>query len=61
MIETPSPLESLAAYAIAYLAGILFTLALTQYIDTVLAEEHERQAVSPPPPGPHLSPLPSES
>ena len=43
VIETHSPLDNLAACAISYLAGILFTLLLKSYIDSVLAEERLRQ------------------
>ncbi len=57
MIETTSPLETLAACAIAYLAGILFTLMLMSYIDAVLAEERLRQAASHQPPSPNPSPF----
>jgi hypothetical protein len=28
----PSPLEDLAAYAIAFFSGILFTVSLTSYV-----------------------------
>ncbi len=44
VIETHSPLDNLAACAISYLAGILFTLLLKSYIDAILAEERQRQA-----------------
>jgi len=41
--ETPSPLENLAACAVAYLAGILFTLALVGYIEAALSSERHRR------------------
>lgn len=47
MIETPSPLENLAACAIAYLAGILFTLVLIAYIDAAI-EGKQPHPVLPP-------------
>ncbi len=39
MIETPSPLENLAACAVSYLVGILFTLVLMSYIEAAIASE----------------------
>ena len=33
MIETPSPLESLAAFAIAFIAGILATITVQRRLD----------------------------
>jgi hypothetical protein len=53
MTETPSPLENLAACAVAYLAGILFTLALISYIEAALSSERHRRDSAPeafPPP-----------
>lgn len=35
MTNYPSPLESLAAFAIAFAAGVLSTAALVKYIDKV--------------------------
>lgn len=35
----PSPLEDLAAYAIAFFSGILFTVSLTSYLKH-LRQEH---------------------
>ncbi|NHV28148.1 hypothetical protein [Burkholderia sp. D-99] len=35
MTHYPSPLESLAAFAIAFAAGVLSTAALVKYIDKV--------------------------
>lgn len=59
MIETNSPLDNLAACAIAYLAGILFTLLLKSYFDAVLAEERQRHTASGhcPDPFPSTAPL----
>jgi len=49
MIQTfSSPLENLAACAISYLAGILFTLALMSYLDAVLGRSREQRSSSPP-------------
>ena len=61
VIETHSPLDNLAACAIAYLAGILFTLLLKNYIDAVLAEERHRHAASGQCPDPFSSPAPLAS
>ena len=61
VIETNSPLDNLAACAIAYLAGILFTLLLKIYIDAVLAEERQRHTASRQVPDPFPSPAPLES
>lgn len=47
MIETPSPLENLAACAISYLAGILFTLVLIAYIDAAIEGKQPRPALPP--------------
>lgn len=47
MIETPSPLENLAACAIAYLAGILFTLVLIAYIDAAIEGKHPHDFLPP--------------
>ncbi|WP_206144656.1 hypothetical protein [Burkholderia sp. Ac-20384] len=44
MTSFPSPLESLAAFAIAFAAGVLSTAALVKYIDKVGADAR-RQAV----------------
>lgn len=52
MSETPSPLENLAACAVAYLAGILFTLVLISYIDAALASEGRGRRTVPPTPSP---------
>jgi len=52
MSETPSPLENLAACAVAYLAGILFTLVLISYIDAALASEGRSRRTAPPTPSP---------
>lgn len=52
MTETPSPLENLAACAVAYLAGILFTLVLISYIDAALASEGRRSRALSPSPSP---------
>lgn len=52
MTETPSPLENLAACAVAYLAGILFTLVLISYIDAALASEGRRIRTMPSSPSP---------
>ncbi|WP_177207592.1 hypothetical protein [Burkholderia contaminans] len=38
MTHYPSPLESLAAFAIAFAAGVLSTAALSKYIDKVAAD-----------------------
>jgi hypothetical protein len=47
-IETNSPLDNLAACAVAYLAGILLTLLLMSYINALLAQERERHKASLP-------------
>lgn len=47
MTETASPLENLAACAISYLAGILFTLVLIAYIDAVIEGKQPRPALPP--------------
>lgn len=47
MIDAPSPLDNLAACAIAYLAGILFTLAFVSYLDAALGRERAQRQVSP--------------
>jgi hypothetical protein len=59
-IETNSPLDNLAACAVAYLAGILLTLLLMSYINALLAQERERHKASLPFPD-LASPAPSES
>ena len=38
MFETRSPLESLAAFAIAFVAGILTTLMVKRHVDTAVKE-----------------------
>lgn len=45
MIASTSPLEILAAFAIAFVAGILSTLALTRHIQNIRKEMQPR----PPP------------
>jgi len=49
MIQPPSPLDNLAACAVAYLAGILFTLVLISYIDAAVTSDR-RPRVFPLPP-----------
>jgi hypothetical protein len=61
VIETNSPLDNLAACAVAYLAGILLTLLLMSYINALLAQERERHKTSLPFPDIAPSPAPSES
>ena len=54
MQSTPSPMDSLAAFALAYLAGVFTALLWMAYLESAIEDASYPQEPDPPP-DPHTS------